>query len=218
MTLAATVILAGPGEFLPVIFVVYVIARGIVNYIKEQKQSEQDIMARRGDSYVDPELQSEVDAFLEEVSPTDSTDSTDSRRSRQSDPPQRRRRKAASDEEAERRRRVRARREHEKRQQEEEQSRQSLRKRHLETSDLGEVSDRHVESSVEDRHLERQIDGLPANKLGEAAILKKPSVAIVALDATSVAAMLQQEGGIRNAILLSEIVGPPLSSRPRRNR
>jgi hypothetical protein len=215
MTLAATVILAGPGEFLPVIFVVYVIARGIVNYIKEQKQSEQDIMARRGDSDVDPELQSEVDAFLEEVSPTDSDDS---RRSRQSDPPQRRRRKAASDEEAERRRRVRVRREHEKRQQEEEQSRQSLRKRHLETSDLGEVSDRHVESSVEDRHLERQIDGLPANKLGEAAILKKPSVAIVALDATSVAAMLQQEGGIRNAILLSEIVGPPLSSRPRRNR
>jgi hypothetical protein len=215
MTLAATVILAGPGEFLPVIFVVYVIARGIVNYIKEQKQSEQDIMARRGDSDVDPELQSEVDAFLEEVSPTDSDDS---RRSRQSDPPQRRRRKAASDEEAERRRRVRARREHEKRQQEEEQSRQSLRKRHLETSDLGEVSDRHVESSVEDRHLERQIDGLPANKLREAAILKKPSVAIVALDATSVAAMLQQEGGIRNAILLSEIVGPPLSSRPRRNR
>ena len=215
MTLAATVILAGPGEFLPVIFVVYVIARGIVNYIKEQKQSEQDIMARRGDSDVDPELQSEVAAFLEEVSPTDSDDS---RRSRQSDPPQRRRRKAASDEEAERRRRVRARREHEKRQQEEEQSRQSLRKRHLETSDLGEVSDRHVESSVEDRHLERQIDGLPANKLGEAAILKKPSVAIVALDATSVAAMLQQEGGIRNAILLSEIVGPPLSSRPRRNR
>jgi hypothetical protein len=216
MTIAATVILAGPGEFLPVIFVLYIIARGIINFIKEQKQSEQVIMARRGDSDVDPEPQSEIDAFLEEVSPGDSDVS---RRSRQSDPQQRRRKRTgASEEEAERRRRVRARREHEKRQREEEQSRQTLRKRHLETSELGEVSDRHVESSVEDRHLQAHIDGLPVNKLREHSIVEVPTADIAALDATSVAVMLQTSGGVRNAILLSEIVGPPLGSRPRRNR
>lgn len=215
MTMAAPVMLAGPGEFLPVIFVIYVIARGIINFVKEQKQGEQVNMARRGDSDVDQGLQSEIDAFLQEVSPGDSNES---KPSRQSDPQRRRRRKAVSEEETERRRRVRARREHEKRQLEEEQSRQSLRQRHLETSELGEVSDRHVESSVEDRHLRAQIDGLPANELREVSVVEKRSAAVIALDATTVAAMLQQEGGIRNAILLSEIVGPPVSRRPRRNR
>lgn len=215
--MATTAILAAPGEFLPILFVLIAIATGIINFVKERRAAAErdagNFANRGGHGNVDGELQSEIDAFLQEVSPEQYEEA---RPARQDNAQQQRRRqkKANSDEEAERRRRVRARREHERKQEAEDRKRQSVRKRHLETSDLNEVSDRHnvanrhVESTVKDRHLEDHIDGPSDSTLSSA----------VSTGGNSVAELLRTPGGIRNAILLNEILGPPLANRPDRKR
>ena len=214
--MATTAILAGPGDFLPVIFVLIAIASGIINFVKERKAAAgraegnpRDWQAR-GDE--DRQLQSEIDAFLQEVSPDNSGQT---RSPRQGSSQQRQRRKAASEEEAERRRRVRARREQERHQLEAEQRRQSLRTRHLETT---EVSSRHVESSVEDRHLSANFDNAPARSRRKSSLDDPIGKPAVSTQASSVVALLRQPEGIRNAVLLSEIIGPPLANRPRRKQ
>ena len=214
--MATTAILAGPGEFLPVLFVLIAIASGIINFVKERRAAagrvdfESDDFAAKGNA--NPELQSEIDAFLQEVSPGEFEEA---RPTRQGNPQQqqRRRRRNSSDEEAERRRQVRARREHEKRQSETDRNRKSVRKRHLETSDLSEVrsrhevANRHVDSSVEDRHLKDRIDGS-----------SDAQPVATASNGNSVAELLRSPGGIRSAVLLNEILGPPLANRPRRKQ
>lgn len=213
--MATTAILAAAGDFLPILFVLIAIASGIINFVKERRAAagkvdfESDDFAGRGDA--NSELQSEIDAFLKEVSPSDFEEATPARQS--SAGKQRRRRKNNSNEEAERRRQVRARREHEKRQAETDRNRTSVSKRHLETSDLSEVrsrhevANRHVDSSVEDRHLEPHIDSST----------EALSVSI-ASNGNSVTQLLRSPGGIRNAVLLNEILGPPLANRARRKR
>jgi hypothetical protein len=213
--MATTAILAGPGEFLPILFVLIAIASGIINFVKERRAAvdRDGVLAGglEGDGNANQELQSEIDAFLQEVSPGEFEEA---RPSRQRNPQQkRRRRRNNSDEEAERRRQVRARREHEKRQSETDSKRQSIRKRHLETSDLSDVSsrhevaNRHVDSSVEDRHLEDHIDGS-----SDAQPVSRATAG------SSVTELLRRPGGFRDAILLNEILGPPLANRPRRKR
>lgn len=214
--MATTAILAGPGEFLPVLFVLIAIASGIINFVKERKAAAEREVGNAGGrnvrANVDGELQSEIDAFLEEVSPDDFEEVKPARRSNTG---QQRRRKTNSDEEAERRRRVRARREHERQQAAEDSQRQSVSQRHLETSELSEVSsrhavaDRHVDSTVEDRHLKDNIDG-PSQANASLAALTDGN--------NSVAELLRTPSGIRNAILLGEILGPPLANRPGRKR
>lgn len=212
-------ILAGPGDFLPVIFVLIAIASGIINFIKERKAAVGKVDLDPGDweaqGNPDSELQSEIDAFLQEVSPGNSEPS---RPQRQGNPQQRRRKKVESDEEAERKRQVRARREHERRQLEEDQKRKSLRTRHLDTSELGEVSHRHVENAVEDRHLRPIDDNLPARQPRRSSFEAPAVKTDLQFQASSVVAILREPGGIRNAVLLSEIIGPPLASRTRRKR
>lgn len=213
--MATTAILAGPGDFLPVLFVLIAIASGIINFVKERRAAAERDGAKAGvwenDGNGDQELQSEIDAFLQEVSPSEFEEARPSRQGNRQQ--QRRRRKKSSDEEAERRRRVRARREHEKRQAESDGKRQSVRKRHLDTSDLSEVSsrhevaNRHVDSSVGDRHLEANLDDSP---------VEEPVANTNA--GRSVTELLRRPGGFRDAILLNEILGPPLANRPRSKR
>jgi len=218
--MATTVILAGPGEFLPVLFVLIAIASGIVNFVKERRAAEAGNAGRgnagrgnAGRGNANNELQSEIDAFLQEVSPGELEELPPSKQKRARQ--QRRRKRASSDEKSERRRRVRARREHEKRQAAKDQKRQDVKQRHLETSDLGDVSNRHevanrhVDSSVENRHLEDHIDG-PSQTTA-------PRATGVAGN-SSVANLLRQPDGIRDAIMLNEILGPPVARRPERRR
>lgn len=214
--MATTAILAGPGDFLPVLFVLIAIASGIINFVKERRAAAERDGAKAGvwedDGKGNQELQSEIDAFLQEVSPGDFEEARPPRQGN-AQQQQRRRRRKSSDEEAERRRRVRARREHEKRQAESDGKRQSVSKRHLDTSDLSEVSsrhevaNRHVDSSVEDRHLEANIDDSP---------VEQPVANANA--GRSVTELLRRPGGFRDAILLNEILGPPLANRPRSKR
>ena len=142
--------------WLSVIFVLIAIASGIVNFIKERKAAaEREGMKAGGwqGGNADRELRSEIDVFLQEVSPDDAAESRPSRSQQQ------RRRQAISDEEAERRRELRARRERERRQRKAKQQRQSTSKRKTGAGDLDGVSSRHVESSVENRHLQSHIAG-----------------------------------------------------------
>ncbi|MBL6707666.1 MAG: hypothetical protein ISQ06_16265, partial [Planctomycetaceae bacterium] len=169
--MATTSILAAPGDFLPILFVLIAIASGIINFVKERRAAankanfDSPNLAAKGK--VNPELQSEIDAFLQEVSPNDFEEVAPVRQRNAEQ--QRRRRRKNSDEDAERRRQVRARREHEKRQAKADRKRESVRKRHLETSELSEVSsrhevaNRHVDSSVQNRHLEPQIHAAAAS-------------------------------------------------------
>lgn len=201
--MAMTAILAGPGDFLPVIFVLIAIASGIVNFIKERKAAaEREGMKAGGwqGGNADRELRSEIDVFLQEVSPDDAAESRPSRS-------QQRRRQAISDEEAERRRELRARRERERRQRKAKQQRQSTSKRKTGAGDLDGVSSRHVESSVENRHLQPHIAGSADSDL----LSQRGSQD---QEASRISALLHQPDGIRNAILLSEILGPPLAQRP----
>ena len=210
--MATTPILAGAGEVLPVLFVLIAIASGIINFVKERKAAVDREAGNAGRGNPNRELQSEIDAFLQEVS----DDSESARPARQSNTQRPRRQRPNSDEEAERRRRARARRERTRKQAAiEKQKRESVRDRNLDTSDLSEVSsrhevaNRHVDSKVEDRHLEDHIDG-PSQAM--------PVHTAEAATSTSVTALLKRPDGIRDAILLNEILGPPLANRPTRKR
>ena len=211
--MATTAILAAPGDFLPILFVLLAIASGIINFVKERRAAAEREVGNAGRRAPNNELQSEIDAFLQEVSPDDFEESRTPRRN--SGQGQRRRKRTNTDEEAERRRRVRARREHEKRQAAEDRKRQSVKQRHLETAELGnvsnrhEVANRHVDSSVENRHFEDNIDG-PS----QATEVRATSAA----GNGSIAELLQRPGGIRDAIMLNEILGPPIANRPKRRR
>lgn len=214
--MATTAILAAPGDFLPILFVLIAIASGIINFVKERRAAAERDGVKAGmwedDGKGNQELQSEIDAFLQEVSPTDFEEVKPPRQGGAQQ--QRRRRRNNSDEEAERRRQVRARREHEKRQAKTDRNRTSVEERHLDTSDLSdvrsrhEVANRHVDSQVEDRHLEPQIDGSSADQ----------PAASDETAGSSVTRLLRSPGGFRNAILLNEILGPPLAHRPRSTR
>ena len=211
--MATTVILAAPGDFLPVLFVLIAIASGIINFVKERRATAEQGVGNAGRGNANNEFQSEIDAFLQEVSPDDLEELPPSQQNRAGE--QRRGKRASSDVEAKRRRRVRARQEHEKRQAAEDQKRQAVKQRHLETSDLGgvsnrhEVANRHVDSSVENRHFEDHIDG-PSQATAPRAM--------GAAGNSSVANLLQQSSGIRDAIMLNEILGPPVARRLERKR
>ncbi len=211
--MATTAILAGPGDFLPVLFVLIAIASGIINFVKERRVAAEREIGNAGRGNANDELTSEIDAFLQEVSPSEFEESPPPRQNRGQG--QRRRKRASTDEDAERRRQIRARREHEKRQAEQDRTRQTLKQRHLAKSELGDVSsrhevaNRHVDNSVENRHFEDHIDG-PSQSTD----LRATGLA----GNSSVADLLRQPGGIRDAIMLNEILGPPVSKRPRRRQ
>ena len=218
--MATTVILAAPGDFLPVLFVLIAIASGIINFVKERRATAEQGVGNAGRGNANNEFQSEIDAFLQEVSPgeleevspgeLEEVPPSKQKRARE----QRRRKRASSDEKSERRL-LRRKREHEKRQAAKDRKRQAVKQRHLETSDFGDVSNRHevanrhVDSSVENRHFEDHIDG-PSQATA-------PRVTGPAGN-SSVADLLQQPGGIRDAIMLNEILGPPIARRPGRRR
>ncbi|MDA1162502.1 MAG: hypothetical protein O3B13_05345 [Planctomycetota bacterium] len=213
MTTTALLAAPGAGDFLPIIFVVIAIISGLVNFIKERRAGEQVNAGMRGDANIDQGLQSEIDSFLQELSPGDSNASRSPRQS--GTQPQRRRKRASSPEEVERKRRVRARREHDRLEDEVAKNRMSLSKRHLETNDLSEVSHRHVRSAVGGRHLEPQIHDLMEQSPKPT---PTPNISPETSFVTgSVHALLRQPGSIRNAVLLTEILGPPIARRRRGN-
>ena len=99
--MATTVILAAPGDFLPVLFVLIAIASGIINFVKERRATAEQGVGNAGRGNANNELQSEIDAFLQEVSPGELEEVPSSKQKRARE--QRRHKRASSDEKSERR-------------------------------------------------------------------------------------------------------------------
>lgn len=92
--------------------------------------------------------------------------------------------------------------------------RRAVSERHLKNSQVGQVANRHVASQVRDQHLHSQVENAhlhPEADLGVGGLstLSRSSDEAV----HPIAAMLNSSDGIRNAILLNEVLAPPLSRR-----
>lgn len=189
------------GKIIPILFVVIAIVSGILNFIKEKKHAEEvEQMRERKKRQRDQAPNDELAQFLNEVSAS-------------GDGPQRRRRRKrpSQRDRAEERRRQR-----EQAEAEEQSSRRRSRRksgvvdRHLDTEELSSVRDQHLESKVESRHLESSVADQHLFEVDEGDLHLEEEVAT-----HPIAEMLSQPGGIRNAILINEILQPSVSRRKR---
>lgn len=193
-------LMAGIGDIVPALFIIVALITGFLNFLKEKKNAaEAEAMRRRKRERNDPQAD-ELSQFLSEVGATETAK-----------PPQRRRKRSSQRDRAEARRRQR---------EENSQSKQPSRKspassssvatRHLETEELSRVQGRHVQSNVENRHLESQI----ANQhLYETDSNSEDSPQSASRH--PIAKLFADLAGVRNAILLNEILQPPVSRRKR---
>lgn len=185
---------AGVGDVLPVLFVLIAIASGIINYFRE-KSAAQQAQPGRPVRPRDDGGDSEIEMFLEEVSGPDGRER-----------PQRKR---------PRRRPQQGRRPPREKKPEAEPARQSVADRHMDLGERSNIGQRHVDSHVGERHLESNVEHrhLRSNVEGEAAALATRSRRTV--KRTPIMRMLEGAGGVRTAVVLSEILSPP---KGRRNR
>jgi len=241
----ALLLAAGLGDVLPAVFVVIAIISGIMNYVKEKKAT-QEAQQRRGKPKANrsESLQNEIDSFLREVkdgTPVETLEPQGEARPRpmrqpQSNRPagdrqqqagrqqqsgqarqqrqqQQRRRPPQDQPQGQRPPRRRQRdQEQEPRQSERDPQEVPVAARHLASSELSGVRSRHVQSDVSQRHIDSDVSHshLPTGKL------TGTPVALATRQASPLAVILAQTGGVRNAIILNEILSPPVSLRSRK--
>ncbi|MDA0588694.1 MAG: hypothetical protein O2820_13065 [Planctomycetota bacterium] len=189
---------AGIGDVVPILFIVIALISGFLNFMKEKKTAEEVQDMRRRKRPPKNERDDELAQFLDEVATTDTK------------PKQRQRRKRPTQRD---RSQERQKRRDENKQSEERPHRSptrssSVASRHLDTEEFSQVRDRHVESSVENRHLESQVSEQHLYETDEAATAETP-----ATRQHRIAVLLKRPGGIRDAIMLNEVLQPPLSRR-----
>jgi hypothetical protein len=194
-----------PGEIFPYVFIIIALISGIRNFLKERGNAQQ-IQEMRKTRKQDQGLgrNDEISQFLNDVGTT-----------KKKSPPQRKKRSSQRQQAQKRRTRREAirdqptRNDGHARKSQAESSRVS--DRHLNTEDLGSVREHHLESTVKDRHLESEVaDQHLFDDNGQSQQVTKQQ-----RDLHPVAALLREPSGICNAILLNEILQPPLSRRKR---
>lgn len=196
-------LMAGIGDVVPALFIIIALISGFLNFLKEKKNTaEAEDLRRRKRERKQNQPDDELSAFLNDVGASETT----------TRPQQRRRKRPSQRDRAQQRQQQR-----EEAQAETERSRRrpgksGVAERHLDTSDLGTVSSRHVESSVESRHLESQVAG---QHLFEAEDDDDAGAAAAGRSsgAHPLVKLLRKPEGIRNAIILNEILQPPPSLR-----
>lgn len=193
-------VMAGIGDVVPVLFIIIALISGFLNFLKEKKNAaEAEDLRRRKRERKQNRPDDELSAFLEEVGATGATER----------PKPRRRKRSSQRDRAQQRRQQR-----EKAQQEQDRpSKSSVADRHLETSPLGQVSSRHVESAVEHRHLQSQVADQHLYEQEDSAGIGNLSTET---RVHPIAKLLSSPDGIRNAIIINEILQPPLSLRNRK--
>ena len=200
------IVTAGLGDVVPALFIVIAIVSGIRNFLKERANAQQvQQMRKRKRQGRELEQNDELSQFLNEVG-------TSGKQSK----PQKRKRPTQRQHAEERRRRRTAR---GQRQRPKSQGRKSRRQsqpesssisdRHLETDDLGSVREHHLESTVKDRHLESDV----ADRHLFDDIDQQQQSSGRQQSPHPIAKLLSEPTGVRNAILLNEILQPPLSRR-----
>jgi len=179
---------------------------GLMNFIKERRaavnrQFEDRPKQNRPRTREEEQLQSEIEVFLSEVSSSGSSSSQSGRsRAEQQTQPrpqgQKQRRKKKTPEAAK---------------PESAEAQRSVSQRHLPAGNLGGVGQRQMGSSVQDRHIDSSVAGQQLHA-GSAFNASGPQAARAT---AGFATMLNQAGGVRNAIILSEVLGPPIAKRKR---
>ncbi len=191
---------AGAGEIVPVIVVLITIASAIVNFIKEKAQAAQrEQQVNNRDAKRDPQLQSEIEQFLEQVSAGTSRGRNRSEPVEVTDAdvfeqPSRKRERPPQ-----------------QRQKEPQKPKTSVAERHLESKGGGKISDRHVQSQVREHHLQSQVaqSHLTTHVGGGTVEVSASSIAA----SSSFAELLSNPDTVRNAMILNEILSPPLARR-----
>lgn len=189
---------AGIGDVVPILFIVIALISGFLNFMKERKNADevQDMRRRKRESK--NERDDELAQFLDEVATTDNTPKQRQRRKRptQRDRSQeRQKRREQSMQSGERPHRSPAR-------------SSSVASRRLDTEEFSQVRDRHVESSVENRHLQSQVSEQHLYETDEVGAAEPPKS-----QRHPIVVLLNRPGGIRDAIMMNEVLQPPLSRR-----
>lgn len=200
------ILAAGPGDVITVAIFLIAAISGLMNFIKDRRaaanrQFEDQPKQNRPRTREEEELQSEIEAFLTEVSssgPSSSSGSGTRSRTPQQSPPrpqgQKQRRKKAATPKPERT-----------------DAQQDVAQRQLPAGNLGGVGQRHMENSVQNRHIDSSVAGQQLQPGSAFNASAQPAPKATA----GFAAMLSQAGGVRNAIILSEVLGPPVAKRKR---
>jgi hypothetical protein len=199
------ILTAGMGDVVPILFIAIALITGLLNFLKEKKNTAEAQDLRRRKGVRGNQRDDELAQFLDEVATSDTKPQPRKR--------QQRKRPTQRDRSQKRQKR------REQNMQSEERPRRSPTKsssvasQHLETEELSQIRDRHVASSVESRHLESDVSEqhlyeqhlYETDEAGAAAPPKSQQHPIVVL--------LTRPGGIRDAIMLNEVLQPPLSRR-----
>lgn len=199
--MSMSLLAAGVGDVLPVLFVLIAIASGLINFFREKGVAQEAKPQQHGrpPGGRDDQVDSEIEMFLEEVTGPDG---------RERRPQRKRPRRSKRD----RPKRKRPQREPEP---EEPVRRESVAKHHMEVAELSTVSQRHVESDVSERHMHTNVEEQHLVLGVETAAADAKSRSMSTGKRSPIMGMLQTAGGIRTAIILNEILSPPPG---RRNR
>lgn len=217
----ATLPLLAAGDGLGAVIVVLImVASGVINYLKERRAeaNRKRQLEEESSGYSNDQLRGEIDKFLSEVEQANRGQSS----TRQETAleltdadviDERPNRKAATKRAAQQ-----AQQRKQQQQLEQEEKRQAVSQRHLKDSKLGKVGQRQVSSQVRDHHLQSQVEGKhlnPEADLGTGGV--STAAASASLDsAHPLAALLSSADGVRNAVILNEVLGPPLCRRKAR--
>lgn len=198
-------------DVLWVLFVLVAMVSGIINKFKENKAADEmreRRAQRRGQGR--EELQDEISQFLEELGGETSASQPQQQRPRRNRSGQQRRQRresAASRDQTEDSGRQRSRSGRGTKQ----QDISSVKSRHVQSS----VQDRHVRSSVHNRHLDSDVGDHQLGTLGEPVVEISDAdvAALAAAGLPPVAQLLASRNGLASAIVLNEILSPPVSRR-----
>ncbi len=212
------------GGIATLIFVAIAIISGIYNFITERiaaaKLKEQQ--AANGGGRRDDKLRTEVDSFLDEISSSQPSKSTSQSRRKPAEvtfeelmedaAPQRpTRTQPQSNKKATSRA-----------QPAQPQKSKPVSQRHLQSSDIGQMRQRHVESHVAESHLQSHVGQShlttsfdSTGTAGTAEEATSVSRDFQSAGAAAVALLLSSPQSVRDAIVMNEILSPPVSRRRR---
>ncbi|MHC4876831.1 MAG: hypothetical protein ACYTGL_10060 [Planctomycetota bacterium] len=201
------------GEVLWVLFVIVAIISGFINKMKEKKAADE--VARRrvqagGARRNQGQLQDEISQFLEELGAAEPKPAPRPQPQRKRPKPQR---------QSQSRPKPRSRRESEEPQTADRRRSQSTRQKPGD-HELGSVRSRHVESSVEERHLGSHVGEHRPGTIAEEVLelADSQTAAVAAARLPPVAQLLARQDGLANAVMLNEILSPPVSRRDSHRR
>ncbi len=206
------------GDVLGVLFVIVALVSGIVSKFKENKAAEEirERRAQRGGQGRE-QLQDEISLFLEELGSETPSGRAQSRPQKSRREQTRSGRQSQSsgmtNERGESGGQQRARSRRGQKRPADEIS--SVKSRHVHSS----VQDRHVRSDVHNRHLDSDVGDQMVGRLVESVSDARDvqTSAIAAAGLPPVAQLLTRRDGIASAIVLNEILSPPVSRRPKRH-